>query len=66
MRLELAGRALRVFLNGVLWHESSEAALPFRSAYLYLQSSGRRDARRRDVFFDDVSVRAACGHPPAP
>ena len=61
LRLELAGTALRVFENGVLWHESADIALPFRWAYLYLQMSGRRDGRPGHVFFDEVRARAACG-----
>lgn len=60
VRMALTGRGLRVFENGVLWHESADLELPFRSAYLYLQMSSRGNEGIGEVFFDDILVRTAC------
>jgi hypothetical protein len=60
IRLELRRGRLRVFENGVLWHEARELELSFKSAYLYLQMSSRGERTRGEVFFDDIAVRRPC------
>jgi hypothetical protein len=60
LRITLDRRRVRVFEDGTPWQESTDLALPFSSAYLYLQVSAPRGDRPAEGFFDDLVVRGPC------
>jgi len=60
IRLHLEQGVLRVFENDELLYDSRKPIVSFSAAYLYLQMSSHSNYPAREVFFDDVIVRASC------
>jgi hypothetical protein len=59
VEIVIRGGAFEVFENGASIYQSKEKALAFDSAHLYLQMSSHSNYPPRELFFDNVQVRAA-------
>ncbi len=59
VRIVIDRGVVRAYENDAILHDSVEPVVPFAAAHLYLQMSSHSNYPSREVFFDDVLVRAA-------